>query len=136
MSFEKAEELVRRLPRVVSCRIHRRESGALHEVVVAARPGSTASEVVVDVVTVLGTQALLDIDEEQVHVVVLPEGCQISMLDEPDQEKVEYAYIFGECEKCGKLNLMVAEEGLVAVESEERDMGIDVTYVSEQVRVM
>ncbi|MFQ5600631.1 MAG: hypothetical protein ACE5G2_08755 [Candidatus Krumholzibacteriia bacterium] len=71
MSIDTAEELVRLLPNVSSCRIRTDERGEPVVVMVTAVPGSIREEVLADVITVLGAQARLDVVEDQVRVVVL-----------------------------------------------------------------
>ena len=73
MSISRAEALLRRLPQVTGCRIRADESGLPVAVLVTAAPGSNPQAILADVITVLGAQAGLDVLDDQVHVVVLPE---------------------------------------------------------------
>ena len=71
-SIHEAEDLVRRLPDVAGCRIEADPAGNVFLVRVTTHGARRIEDVRADVVTLLGTEAGLDVLEEQVAVAVAP----------------------------------------------------------------
>jgi hypothetical protein len=72
-SIHEAEDLVRRLPDVAGCRIDADPEGNVFQVLVTTHGARPIDDVRADVLTVLATQAGLDVLEEQVQIeVVIP----------------------------------------------------------------
>ncbi len=71
MLNHEVEELVRRVPDVLACRLRTDETGAVVAMFVTASSARSATEVAVDVITVLAAEARLDVDLSRVHVTQL-----------------------------------------------------------------
>mgnify|MGYP001366384181 CR=1 FL=1 len=101
MLNHEAEELVRRVPDVLACRLRTDESGAVVAVFVTAASARSASEIAVDVVTVLAAEARLDVGISRVHVTVLggSEETGLGALEELDREEVGGPNLEGQPER-------------------------------------
>jgi hypothetical protein len=86
--IHEAEELVRRVPDVLACRIRTDETGAIVALFVTAASARSATEIAVDVITVLAAEARLDVDISRLHVTLLggSEAPGLGVLEELEHE--------------------------------------------------